>query len=82
MKPESPPKVEPPSLNCTWVSEPPGGEAQPVQELTVREPMFPVVEKMLVELAIDEKKLVVVALVPVAVRKVKFWRVVEALAKS
>ena len=34
-------------------------------------------EKRLVELAVVEKKLVVVAEVPVAFKKVKFWRVVE-----
>ena len=37
--------------------------------------------KRLVELAVVEKKLVVVALVPVAVTKVKFWKVEEALAR-
>ena len=34
-------------------------------------------ESRFVELAVAEKKLVVVALVPVAFEKVKFWRVVE-----
>src|SRR3989344_2951527 len=37
-------------------------------------------EKRLVEDAVVEKKLVVVADVPVAFTKVKFWRVVEAVA--
>ena len=37
--------------------------------------------KRLVELAVVEKKLVVVALVPVAFTKVKFCKVVEAVAK-
>ena len=54
---------------------------QPVQEETVSEPILPAVAKRLVELAVVEKKLVVVALVPVAFTKVKFWRVVEAVAK-
>ena len=36
----------------------------------------------MVELAVVEKKLVVVAEVPVALVKVKFWRVEEALAKN
>ena len=35
----------------------------------------------MVELAVDEKKLVVVALVPVAFTKVKFWRVEEPVSK-
>ena len=39
---------------------------QPVQEPTVRVPILPVVAKRLVELAVVEKKLVVVAEVPVA----------------
>ena len=38
-------------------------------------------EKRLVELAVVAKKLVVVALVPVAFLKVKFWRVVEPTTK-
>lgn len=38
-------------------------------------------EKRLVELAVVENKLVVVAEVPVALTKVKFWRVEEAVAK-
>ena len=37
--------------------------------------------KRLVELAVVENKLVVVAEVPVAFRKVKFWRVVEPVAR-
>jgi hypothetical protein len=44
--------------------------------------MFPVlsdVEKRLVDEAVVAKKLVVVALVPVALTKVKFWRVEEPL---
>jgi len=39
-------------------------------------------EKRLVEEAVVEKKLVVVAEVPVALTKVKFWRVEEAVAKT
>jgi len=38
-------------------------------------------EKRLVELAVVAKKFVVVALVPVAFLKVKFWRVVEPTTK-
>src|SRR3989344_2459997 len=54
---------------------------QPLQEETVSEPILPAVAKRLVELAVVEKKLVVVALVPVAFTKVKLWRVEEAVAK-
>ena len=36
----------------------------------------------MVELAVVEKKLVVVALLPVALMKVKFWRVDEPVAKK
>ena len=46
--------------------------------------LFPTVrreEKRLVEEAVVLKKLVVVALVPVAFTKLKFWRVEEAVAK-
>jgi hypothetical protein len=47
--------------------------------------MLPVeseVAKRLVEDAVEAKKLVVVALDPVAFAKVKFWRVVEAVTRS
>jgi hypothetical protein len=43
----------------------------------VREPIVPLFEKRFVVDALVEKKLVVVAEVPVALTKVKFWRVVE-----
>ena len=39
-------------------------------------------EKRLVELAVVEKKLVVVADVPVALTKVKFWRVEDELTNN
>ena len=45
--------------------------------LMVRVERFPEVPKRLVVEAVVEKKLVVVAEVPVAFPKVKFWRVVE-----
>ena len=45
--------------------------------VTVSEPRFADAEKRLVDEAVVEKELVVVALVPVAFKKVKFWRVVE-----
>jgi hypothetical protein len=44
-------------------------------------PRLKLVEKRLVEDAVVEKKFVVVAEVPVAFRKVKFWRVVEPVTK-
>ena len=40
------------------------------------------VPKRLVVEAVVEKKLVVVAAVPVALMKVKFWRVVEEVTRS
>ena len=40
-------------------------------------PVESVVEKRLVELAVVAKKFVVVAEVPVALTKVKFWRVLD-----
>ena len=46
------------------------------EESAVRQPL-PVDRKRLVVDAVVEKKLVVMALVPVALMKVKFWRVVE-----
>ena len=45
-------------------------------------PKLAKVEKRFVLDAVVEKKLVVVAEVPVALTKVKFWRVVELLTKS
>ena len=45
----------------------------------VKLPPFPVVKNKLVELAVVEKRLVVVAEVPVALTKVKFWSVDEPL---
>src|SRR3989338_9182032 len=47
----------------------------------VKLPPFPVVKNKLVELAVVEKRLVVVAAVPVAFTKVKFCKVLEALSK-
>jgi hypothetical protein len=54
---------------------------QPTHEPTVRVPMLAAVAARLVEEAVVEKKLVVVAEVPVALVKVKFWRVVEPETK-
>ena len=47
----------------------------------VKAPMLPFVEKRLVEEAVVEKRLVVVAFEVVALRAVKFWRVVDPLAR-
>ena len=47
----------------------------------VTKPKLALVEKRLVDEAVVAKKLVVVAEVPVALTKVKFWRVEEALAR-
>jgi len=47
----------------------------------VRVPMLPEVEKRLVDEAVVEKRLVVVAEVPVALMKVKFWRVEEPVRR-
>ena len=47
----------------------------------VKFPPLPIVKKRLVDDAVVEKKLVVVALVPVALMKVKFWRVLEPTTK-
>jgi hypothetical protein len=49
--------------------------------LEVKFPPVPVVKKRLVLEAVEAKKFVVVALVPVALIKVKFWRVVEPLTR-
>ena len=69
-----------------WNSEPdPAGVPplpQPVHEFTVRAPMFPVVAKRLVDEAVVAKKLVVVALVPVALVNVKAWSVVEPVWRA
>lgn len=51
------------------------------REEVVRVPMLPEVEKRFVELAVVEKKDVVVAEVPVAVVKVNDWRVVEPVVE-
>ena len=54
-----------------------------VRPVTLRvPPIFAVLAKRLVEEAVVAKKLVVVAEVPVAFEKVKFWRVVEPVTKS
>jgi hypothetical protein len=54
---------------------------QPTQEPTVRVPMLAAVAARFVEEAVVAKKLVVVAEVPVALRKVKFWRVLEPVRR-
>jgi hypothetical protein len=55
---------------------------QPVHVDTVRLFMSPVRAVMVVDEAVVAKKLVVVAAVPVALRKVKFWSVDELLASN
>jgi len=60
---------------------PPPAE-QPVHDETVSAPMFPLVANRFVVDAFVAKKLVVVAEVPVAVVKVKDWRVEEALERK
>ena len=56
-------------------------EPQPIQEVTVKAPIFPFCAKRFVELAVAEKKLVVVAEVPVALAKIRFWRLVEPVTR-
>ena len=60
---------------------PANGTRVAVRAWTVTEPRDPAAEKRFVEEAVVEKKLVVVALVPVAVLKVKFWRVVLPVSR-
>ncbi len=59
-------------LSVRSVEEAAVPEEHPVHDPTVKFPMFAVVEKRLVDEAIVLKKFVVVALVPVALTKVKF----------
>ena len=61
-------------------------KVEAVVEVEVREPVVKSPEVMLekveeMERRMEEKKEVVVAVVPVAFRNVKFWRVVEELAR-
>ena len=64
------------------VDDPYESKVAPVTLPSVALPAFKTVAKRLVELAVVLKKLVVVAALPVALMKVKFWRVEEEYARN
>src|SRR3990167_11534689 len=67
-----------PVVKAAKVEAPATFKVPPIEVL----PVVRVVEKRLVELAVPAKLVVEVALVVVLLSPVKFWRVVEALARS
>jgi len=71
-----------PLLSVRRVEDAAVPDEHPVHEATVKFPIVARFEKKFVELAVVAKKLVVVAEVPVAFKKVKFWNVDDPVASK